>query len=198
MINLIKIFSGLILGIALAGCALSKDIIITKSQSERSDIFEEIQEPGPPPNGWADLKIKASIKTHLENYYFSESKGSPHGKPEYPFLVNIDGQAALWNVKGRTEVTPECDENRKRNPEGGEGMRYVLSKKVRLASGLHKLFFGLPGEDYFTELNIKLLEGEVNSFEFQPGYRSRRGRETQSFLHGVKKGQVFLNGNLIQ
>jgi hypothetical protein len=181
----------------ILGCGLAAREIKTRAQSERTDIFREVNEESPPTKGLVDLEIKTSVKTHLENYYFIEFKNSAHGKPEYPFLVNIDGQASLWKVTGQIEVTPKYDESRKRIPEGGEGMRYVLDRKVRLASGPHNIFFGLPGEDYFIEFNLTLMEGEVNLLEFQPGYRSTRGQGTQSFLNGVKNGQVFLNKNLL-
>lgn len=41
--------------------------------------------------GFVDLTINAQIKTHLEGWYLLECKNSLHGKPEYPFLFNIDG-----------------------------------------------------------------------------------------------------------
>ncbi len=90
----------------ILGCGLAARAIKTKSQSERTDVFKEVKEEGPPPQGFFDLIIKASIKTHVEGYYFFESKKTFHGQPGYPFLINIDGQALVWKIDGQKEITP--------------------------------------------------------------------------------------------
>ena len=51
------------------GCEITRDVIIAKLQSERSDIFEEIQEPGPPPKGWMDLELQVSEESRRENNF---------------------------------------------------------------------------------------------------------------------------------
>ncbi|MDP2156637.1 MAG: hypothetical protein Q8K68_02875, partial [Nitrospirota bacterium] len=82
-----------------------------------------------------------------------ESKESLHGKVKYPFVVNIDGQAARWEVDGVKDVKPAYDADGKtsRDPEAGEGFRYVLEKKIRLRAGSHRVFFGLPEDNFSIE-----------------------------------------------
>ena len=181
-----------VLGITLVGCGTAAKQIQMKSQGERMDVFSEVKDESAPPKGFVDLIIKASIKTHLESYYILESKESLHRKQGYPYVFNLDGQAVIWRVEGQKEVTPAYDENGKRIPEGGEGMRYILEKKIRLAAGAHKIFFGLPEEDYFEEIEITLKEGKLHALEFKPVYR-KDNRRIQSFLHEIKSYEVFLD-----
>ena len=66
----------------------------------------EVKEEVLPPAGYVDLVVRASIKTHLERYYFYESQKTFHGQPGYPFLINIDGQANIWKMDGQDECHP--------------------------------------------------------------------------------------------
>jgi hypothetical protein len=184
------------LAVAFVGCGIASREIKMKSKSERTDVFSEVKE-GAPPKGFADLLIKASIKTHIEGYHLIESKGSLHGKQVYPFVLNVDGQAATWEVEGEKEITPFRDERGRRIPEGGEGIRYNLEKKIRLSAGSHKAFFALPGEGCAREFEITLREGESHTLEVKPIYRID-SRKVQSFLNGVRASEVFLDGKVIQ
>jgi len=168
-----------------------------KSQSERTDIFREVSGEGPAPKGLVDLIIKASVKTHVEGYYFFEPEKTFHGQPDYPFLVNIDGQAVIWRAERRKETTPVYDGQGRRDLEGGEGIRYILNKRLRLSPGPHHLIFGLPGEDFLREVTLTLIGDEVQVIEFKPVYRAKRGDAGRSFLNGVSGGQLFLNKNPI-
>lgn len=178
----------------LAGCGLTAREIRTHSQSEKKDVFYEVEE-GPVPAGFVDLIIRASIKTHLEGYYMFEPSETSHGQPEYPFLINIDGQAITWKINGQRESTPTYDAQGRREVEGGEGMRYILNRRIRLRPGPHKLFFSLPGEDYGAKAELLLVEGRTNELEFKPLYRSKkRGSEKRHFISGVVGGDLFFNG----
>ena len=178
---------------ALAGCGLAAREINLKSQSEKRDVFSEVNGEGIPPKGFVDVLIKTSIKTHTKGYYFMEPEKTFHGQEGYPVLVNIDGQAITWKLKGEKEIIPS--EKGSNNPEEGEGMRYRLDKRIRLAPGPHHIFFGLPGEKIYKEVTLILMEGSMNVLEFKPRYRPLRGRTTRSFLHGVDGGELVFNGN---
>src|SRR4030042_1294860 len=149
-----------ICGILLLSCGTALKEISLKSQSETTDVFKEVQGGELIPREFVELTITSSVKTHLEDHYLLESKKSLHGKPGYPFVINIDGQAVTWKVDGQKENTPTYDENGKRSPEGGEGMRYNLQKKIFLRAGAHRIFFGLPEEHYFVEFEVTIKEGE--------------------------------------
>lgn len=95
------------------------------------------------------------------------------------------------------EKRPKFDKDGKtsRDPEEGEGMKYALDRKVRLPAGSHKVFFGLPEEKYFVEIEITLKEGDVSILEFKPVYRTKRiPTRIPTFLKGVNKYEMFLNG----
>ncbi|MEW6740216.1 MAG: hypothetical protein ACOYU2_13515 [Nitrospirota bacterium] len=189
------------LGITLAGCGTAMQEVKAKSQSERTDVFSEVKEEGMPPKGFADLVIRASIKTRLESYYILESKESLHGKPVYPFAINIDGQAAVWKVEGQKNIIPAYDQDGKTSldPEAGDGMKYVLERRIRLSAGSHKVFFGLPEENYSKNFDIALKEGAVYVLEFKPTYKYKtRPHRIPTFMKGIKGYEVFLDGKQLQ
>jgi hypothetical protein len=185
-----------VISLILIGCAGTSQTIRQMELSQRMDVFTEIKNEAMPEWGFASLTIKATIKTHLEGYYFLESKDSIHGKPDYPFLVNIDGQAATWRVNGMKESVPLYDKNGKtsHDPEAGDGVKYTLEKKIQLRPGTHKVFLGLPADDYFREAEITLKEGNSISVEFRPVYKYKtRPTRIPNFKKGVKEYEVFLN-----
>lgn len=130
------------------------------------------------------LDIRASIKTHTEGFYPLESRDFLHGKKGYPFVLNIDGQAVVWKVDGREETIPIHFEKGGRNPEGGTGVRYDIQKRIRLAAGSHRVFFGLPAEDYYREFDVMLKSGKSYTLGFEPVYKKQR-RDTRKFLSGL-------------
>jgi hypothetical protein len=147
------------------------------------------------------------VKTHIEGFHLFPEK-SLHGKPTYPFVVNIDGQEILWEVEGGSEATPVLTEAGDRDPEGGEGMRYTLEKKIRLLSGTHTLFFGLPAESYSESIKITVKSAQQHVFECRPVYKleqeekieSKPGvtkpgwRNLRSFKHGLKECEILFDG----
>ena len=180
---------------AVARCGLATKKIKLKSQSEKTDFLIEVNEEGIPAKGYVDLLIKTSIKTHLEGYYFMEPRKTFHGQEGYPIVMNIDGQAITWKLKGQKETIPR--EKGTNNPKEGQGMRYRINKRIRLAPGLHKIFFGFPGEKIYKEINLTLMEDNVNILEFKPIYLTRGGT-TRSFLNEVHRGEMIFNGNVLR
>lgn len=184
--------AGSILAIVLTACGATTKMIASESQSERTDVFTEIAVSSAIPAGYADVIIQANIKTHLEGYYILESKDL-HGKPGYPFLINIDGQAILWKVDGVKDIKPSFEKanGRSRDPEAGEGMKYVLGKRIRLAVGPHKVFFGLSEEAYYKTTDITVADGKLYVLAFDPryGYAPKPSRPT--FLKGITSYEVF-------
>lgn len=196
-----------VLCIVMGGCGTSKKEIIEKSKSERVDVFSEITGESIAPEGFSDLVIKTSVKTHLEGFHLFPEK-SLHGKTSYSFVANIDGQGILWEVEGETETTPVLIEAGVRDPEGGEGMKYTLEKKIRLLSGTHTLFFGLPAESYSESIKITVKSARQHVFECRPVYKleheekieSKAGvtklgqRNIRSFKHGLKECEILFDG----
>ena len=195
--GLISVLIGIALLIGLGGCGGPAKQIRAKSQSMATDVFTEIKGQQPPPGGIVDLTIKASIKTAPQGYYLFGEKTPPQGKDGYPFELNIDGQEIVWKVEGKSEITPRWDENGRIIPEGGQGIRYVLDKKIRLKPGFHHVVFGLPGENYYTEAKLSLREGEPHTLEFQPVYIMGR-KHHRSFYHGIKSYDAFLDGTYVR
>jgi hypothetical protein len=185
-----------VIGIFLAGCGTASKEIMMKAHSKRVNIFSEVKDENTPPLGSVVMLIRASIKTHLVGHYILESEESLHGKPGYPFVVNIDGQGIIWKAAGQEETAPVYDEKGERNPEGGTGMRYTIEKKIRLAAGSHLIFFGLPEDRYSVRFQVTLKEGDLHVLELKPVYR-KNPRYRRRFEHGVSTYKIFLNGNSI-
>ena len=188
------------LWLALFACGTTAKEIQTISQREKTRIFTEVKDGGAIPLGFAELIIKADIKTHSEGYYMLESKESQHGKQKYPFLFNIDGQAARWEVDGINDVKPAYDADGKTSSdtEAREGYKYVMEKRIRLHAGPHKVFFGLPEDNYSTEVVFLLKEGETGVLVFKPIYKTKKHpTRIPTFLKGINKYQVFLNDKQI-
>ncbi len=57
--------------------------------------------------------------------------------------------------------------------------------------------FGLPQEDYYTEVKMFLKEGGLHTLEFKPIYAMGR-KGAHAFYHGIKTFSVFLDGTQIK
>lgn len=196
MDRLLILFIAALTGLSVIGCGTTAKEIQTRSQSEKAGVFTEVKGGGAIPKDFVELIIKANIKTHLEGYYMLESKESKHGKQKYPFLFNIDGEAARWEVDGIKDVKPAYDVEGKTSldPEARDGYRYVLEKKIRLHAGSHKVFFGLPEDNYSSEVELSLKEGETSTLEFKPVYKTKKHPiRIPTFIKGINKYEVFLN-----
>ena len=170
MKRLTFILIAITIGTVLVSCSTATKEIVRMSQSEKAGVFIEVVSEGPIPAGYADIVIRSSVKTPVAGYYPFESKKSARGQAVYPFVVNIDGQAVQWQVDGQKHVLPEyVDGKTSREPEAGEGMKYTLEKKVRLAAGSHKVFFGLPEESQFTTTDISVKSGGLYTVGVQTG-----------------------------
>ncbi|MHB8843336.1 MAG: hypothetical protein ACYC7L_01185 [Nitrospirota bacterium] len=181
----------------LLGCGATAKMIAAKTQGDKSDVFTEVAGLEPVPAGYADVLITADIKTHLEGYYKGESGTSAHGKEFYPFLFNIDGQAVLWKADGKKHELPKYDADGKtsRDPEAGTGMKYTLSRKIRLRAGAHVFFFGLPENTYYKEFTITLKDGQILTLDLRPHYWYKKiPTRIPTFLKGVNRYDIFLDG----
>lgn len=201
MILFTRVLAALVFALGLLGCGVAAKMILQKSQSEKTDVFTEGTGEGAVPAGFAELIIKAGVKTHREGYYRFESKESPHGKPGYPFLLNIDDQAAVWKVAGKLETLPLYDAKGKRSkaPEAGAGMKYILEKRLRVRAGRHTLFFGLPADDRYVEIPLILSEGKAYVLEFEPVYRhTTQPTRIPTFLKGISGIKVLMDDKYIR
>ena len=101
----------------------------------------------------------------------------------------------LWKIKGEKHQLPKYVEGKtSRDPEAGNGMKYVLEKKIRLAAGAHKVFFGLPEERYYTEADITVASENAYVLEFKPKYWHKHvPTRMQTFLKGIYRYEVYVN-----
>ena len=155
--------------IMAANCGAAREQILTQSLTELDGVFQEVTNTDGPPPGFADVVLKASLKTHLSGEgTLLESGDSPHGGPVYRFVLNIDGQAVTWKVPGQRENLPVVSD--RHSQDEGDGMKYALEKKIRLRAGTHRIFLGVSEEDYTKTVNVNLQEGKSYTLEFQPIY----------------------------
>ena len=161
--------------ILVVNCGAAREQIGTKSLTDREGVFQEVTTADGPPPGFADVVLRASLKTHLSGEgTLLESGDSPHGGPFYSFVLNIDGQAVTWKVPGQRENIPVLRD--RHSKEEGDGMKYGLEKRIRLRAGTHRIFFGVSEEDYSKTATVNLQEGKSYTLEFYPVYqRFKRG-----------------------
>jgi hypothetical protein len=182
----------------LGGCAKSPALLRESSVSLRSDVFEELTNGGGKiPEGFADLRLTASVKTHKPGLF---SAKDPHGTPDYLLQLDVDGQAvALRGALAEENLNPLDLED----PEAGEGIRYQFSKTLRLKPGRHSVIVALPADKVAVEKEITLVEKELNSLALEPIYgrvlekkRPSANRVT-GFEEGISGIRLTLNGRSI-
>ncbi|GAM08352.1 hypothetical protein OR1_00623 [Geobacter sp. OR-1] len=190
----ILVFSMFMSLVILEGCAGNKKLVNSMSFSTSQSVFQEINENASPVSGYVVLRIYSSFKTHKPGIY---SIKDVHGTQEYTLLVNIDGQAIT--LRGR--ISEEKSGTRPMgDPEGGEGVRYIFEKKIRLKTGVHKLVIALPVDDLVAEREVDLPEGENNSLTVEPIYGAVPGKPRpgtyglSSYKEGIKSFRLLLNG----
>lgn len=191
----------MILVLTVAACAVKKEGIIARGQSTDAEVFREAKDGGLPPAESADLTIRASLKTYPKDHFLIDPKRPADIVSAYPFVLNIDGHGTVWRVDGKTDIVPAYDEKGRRVPEGGEGIKYTIEKKVRVPAGSHTIYFGVPEERYAVEEVISLSGGTQNVLELKPVYkRSHRGATgwTRDFAHGLSEYDIYLNGKIIE
>jgi hypothetical protein len=181
----------------LAGCAGNRSLIESMGAGTGQGIFREIDENASPAPGYVDLRIHSSLKMHKPGIY---SRRDAHGTADYTLLVNIDGQATILkgvlNEEG-SEALPMGD------PEEGEGIRYLFTKRLRLRAGSHRVAVALPVDDIVAERELILSEGEVSSLAIEPVYGTVPGKQRpgtfgrKSFREGIKSIRLQLNGKSI-
>jgi hypothetical protein len=179
-----------------AGCATASREMQSMSESIRTDIFIAAKEGEPVPEGYGELTIRASIKTHSGEHAVWWIKDI-HGKPGYPFLLNIDGQAAMWKAEGHVDDKPKSGDEGGADPEAGSGRKYVLEERIRLREGPHTVFFGLPAEDYFTRAEIEIMAKRQGTLEFKPVYHKYGRTPNRNFLLELEYLEVFMDGEAI-
>ena len=189
-------------GILLLGlhCQSLTEKINVKSQSVKTNIFKEVISPAVAVEEYTTLALKFSLKTNPQNDYWFNT-GDPQAKQTYKLLVNIDGQAASWEIPGRDEDSKTVNlENDKeiKNSENGKGFRYTLNKVLRLKPGKHNIFISLPEDQSTFEFIINLNEGKSYMLKLDPRYNIKRPSRQESFLNDIRGFDVYLNDKLIR
>ncbi|MBA4373601.1 MAG: hypothetical protein C0402_12175 [Thermodesulfovibrio sp.] len=192
VILLVSIISGLLFGGCSTNSAMS--VQIHSKAVEQAAVFEEMKDDDSS-RGDSILIIKATMKTVKEGFYPLESKNTLRGKPEYPFVFNIGGQGIVWQAKGLADKQIDrIDEIR--NPEGGEGVKYILEKRISIKPGTYKIFLGLAEEKFLKEFEITLAGTGPSILEFRPVYGRDKGKGPM-FYRGINDFEVFLDGHKV-
>ena len=175
-------FFVLILGLILAGCAVSNQALL----GQRNDVFQVASDETAVGADEAVVIVSASIKTHKYSALLFEP--SKHGKDEYQLFVDINGQSMRLPMEMQNETTatdPHTD------PESGEGVRYLYKTTIRLKPGTYTVTAYLPTEDVSVRREVVIpIEGKT--IIINPTYRGLARRKAPSlrwrpdFKDGVK------------
>lgn len=190
------VIAGLLLSTVLTcGCSAGREPIKAGSIGARTGVFREVTAGSPIPQGYADMQVVSSLKTHRQGVY--PLRKDTHGTPDYALLLTIDGQTA--RIKGAS-IEENCEPRRLQDPEAGEGIRYAFRTVVRLKAGTHTVIVASPDDEATVEQEISLAEGSSNSLVLEPIYgpAAQRGLPTYygptSFLGGINGFRMVLNG----
>ena len=181
----------------LSGCAESSALIKANSTSLRTDVFEESTNGATVPQGYVDLRVAATLKTHKPGIY---SAKDIHGTTDYKLLLNIDGQAVMLQGSLQRE---NSEPMKLVDPEAGDGIRYRFSKNLRLKAGPHKVVVALPDDEVAVAREFTLNEGDRNSLVVEPIYSTKPGKRrpgmysTTNFTEGIRSLRVMLSGREI-
>ena len=193
--NVMKTISLLLAGMLLAGCAGNGELLKRAESPERSNVFTVVTSATPPEHGFADLTIRASIKTHSAALF--PLGNDPHGTSDYVLLINIDGEPL--RISG-TPATEEGGSDAERHPEAGDGIRYLFRAHIRLKAGLHRIIVALPEDRVAVQRDISLVEMSDILLEATPSYYSDRRQlgpgsaGATSFKEGISGLDLSLNG----
>jgi hypothetical protein len=62
---------------------------------------------------------------------------------------------------------------------------------------INKIFFGLPEEPYYTEVQLTLKKGRSSVLEFEPRYRYKTiPTRIPAFREGINSCETTLNGQV--
>jgi hypothetical protein len=179
----------------IAGCAGTQDPVTLPSASNNQNVFQEVDTTAPPSQGYLDLYLSFSVKTHKRGAF---AKTDKHGTADYSLAVTIEGQKLLLHGLVQQE---NSEPQGMVDPEAGDGIRYRFSTKLRLKAGTHRIVVALPADGIVVTRELTLEEGRVNTLLLEPiygsvsGMRSPRDFNSTSFRQGVKGIRLTLNGS---
>lgn len=187
----------LLIPLSLFICFAESSALVNKSgATPPADVMEHAANAAVP-QGFADLLVVASLKTHSPGLYTATD---PHGTPSYRLQLVIDGQVLV--VDG--VLQPEnLALNGAGDPEAGAGIRYRFRKVVRLKKGPHRIEVSLPAENIVFAKEITLQEGRENRLVLEPVYarvmekKRPSANKVTGFQEGISRIIMSLNGERI-
>jgi len=191
--NSIVITMVLLASALVCGCAADREAVRAGSVSRVSDIFREVTEGAPLPPGYAELRVVSSLKTHRQGLFPLHQ--DTHGTPDYALILTIDGEAG--RLKG-APVREDCEPRRLRDPEAGDGIRYLFRTAIRLKEGSHTVTVASPDDDATVTGDVALAEGERYTLVLSPVYGMSANRlrpafyGSTGFLQGVRGFRMVL------
>lgn len=180
---------------SISGCAsvATRTDILCEGPLAGGPLVEVPTAVNPTP-GIVGMIIKATIKTHPEGFYLLEPKSHMHGKTGFPFVVVIDDRTFEWHDDGHPETLPSYDEKGDPMPEGGEGIRYTVEKKLLVNPGRHRVTLKLSSEKKSITVFVELIGDHApHILEFKPLYNGP-GTRRFGFRYGVVDMHAFLDG----
>ncbi|WP_085812908.1 hypothetical protein [Geoanaerobacter pelophilus] len=180
--------------VVAGGCAGSSRSALKQEGDKGGALYSETARGGITPEGFADLTVTASIKTHrLRPSLVPDS----HGSANYTLLVSIDGQPVAVPGEARLEKREAAAFA---DPEAGKGVRYLFAKTLRLQAGTHNVKVSLPQDSVGIAHDITLSSGSANLLVLEPVYAPVAGKQrpgfygATSYKEGISRIRTALNG----
>lgn len=170
---------------------------MVKKSGTQAELREEVSQEGAVAQGYVDLLIYASLKTHQPGLY---SAGDPHGTQSYQLQLIVDGQMVVLPGELQAERLAVAEPG---DPEAGMGIRYRFRKVLRLKAGSHRIVVSLPADNIALTREVTLQEGQENRLVLDPVYGrvSQKKRPSANhvtdFQQGISRLVMTFNGRRI-
>lgn len=145
---------------------------ITKEAAAPADVKEVASGAAAPSGEEVDIIITAHVKK------------KPTENP-YTFILLIDGKEIRESVKGIKEADSSVIEER------GEGVHYLLVKRIRIKPGIHEIILK-SGEEHGSKIEREFAGGKIYTLRFDPVYGPARYGRPKNFREGVMYFEIYL------
>lgn len=194
MKHFFQLLSGIAVAVTMLGCAADMAVMGGTGTETSREVSGNTPEADGQRHEYADVRISASLKTHLPGIYLID--GNCHGTDSFKLAVHIDGVPLQMNTSMTEEDGSYVAES---HPESGKGIRYNFTASTRLETGNHSLTVSVPEDGISLRKDIHVKPG-LNRIVLEPVYNKRKPYRKigfvgdTSFYEGIKGFKLVVNG----